>query len=302
MPSEQRLVCFDEMELGFSNEEAIKEANRCLNCNMCSNSDQIFEDFEKAVDSTGVMISHYGDQPNMPSLNAIDYLEIPRSVIGILNQNDIEPVVLADEKCCGHDALWRGDIETFKKLANYNKKLFKEAGVKTIIFSCAEGYYTWKKEYKELFKDDEDFDFEIYHISEYILNEGLFDNITFPNLGKVKVTYHDPCRLGRMSGVYDAPREILKKFPGLELVEMESNKQDAACCGVSAYISCDENSKQLQEKRIKEALETGAEYLISTCPKCLAHFNCYLNEHKELKSKLKVMDLLSFIGNMLLME
>ncbi len=302
MPSEQRLACFDEMELGFSNEEAIKEANRCLNCNMCSNSDQIFEDFEKAVDSNGVMISHYGDQPNMPSLNAIDYLEIPRSVIGILNQNDIEPVVLADEKCCGHDALWRGDIETFKKLANYNIRLFKDAGVKTIIFSCAEGYYTWKKEYKELFKDDEDFDFEIYHISEYILKEGLLDDITFPNLGKVKVTYHDPCRLGRMSSVYDAPREILKKFPGLELVEMESNKQDAACCGVSAYISCDENSKQLQEKRIKEALETGADYLISTCPKCLAHFNCYLNEHKELKSKLKVIDLLSFIGNMLLME
>jgi Fe-S oxidoreductase len=83
---------------------------------------------------------------------------------------------------------------------------------------------------------------------------------------------------------------------------MESNKQDAACCGVSAYISCDENSKQLQEKRIKEALETGADYLISTCPKCLAHFNCYLNEHKELKSKLKVIDLLSFVGTMLLME
>jgi len=302
MPSEQRLVCFDEMELGFSNEEAIKEANRCLNCNMCNSNDQIFEDFEKGIDSTGVMISHYGDQPNMPSLNAIDYLEIPRSVIGILNQNDIKPVVLADEKCCGHDALWRGDIETFKKLANYNVKLFKDAGVKTIVLSCAEGYYTWKKEYKELFKDDEDFNFEIYHISEYILKEGLFDNITFPNLGEVKVTYHDPCRLGRMSGVYDAPREILKKFPGLELVEMESNKQDAACCGVSAYISCDENSKQLQEKRIKEALETGADYLISTCPKCLAHFNCYLNEHKELKSKLKVIDLLSFVGTMLLME
>ena len=96
--------------LGFSEEEAIKEANRCLNCNCCSSSDQIFEDFEKAIDSSGVMISQYGDQANMSSLNAIDYLEIPRSVIGILNQNDIEPVALADEKCCGHDALWRGDL------------------------------------------------------------------------------------------------------------------------------------------------------------------------------------------------
>ncbi|MBY8980065.1 MAG: FAD-dependent oxidoreductase [Candidatus Lokiarchaeota archaeon] len=301
MPGEERLVCFDEMELGYSEEQAIKEANRCLNCNCCSNSDQIPEDYNEALDSSGIMIANYGNQANMSSYNSTDYLTIPKSVIGILNQNDIVPVVLPEEKCCGHDIIWQGDMKSFKKLAMYNIKLFKDAGVKTIVFSCPEGYYTWKNEYKKLFKKSEDFDFEIYHISEYILKENLLEDISFPNLGDVKVTYHDPCRLGRMSNVYDAPREVLNKIPGIILLEMENNRVDADCCGVSAYISCNQNSKLLQESRIKQAIETGADYLITTCPKCLTHFNCYLNENKELKNKIKVIDLLTFIGKMLFM-
>ncbi len=302
MPGEERLVCFDEMELGYTEEQAIKEANRCLNCNCCSNSDQIPEDYDAALDSSGIMIANYGNQANMPSYNSPDYLTIPKSVIGILNQNNIVPVVLPEEKCCGHDIVWQGDMESFEKLAKYNVKLFKDAGVKTIVFSCPEGYYTWKDEYKKLFKKSEDFDFEIYHISEYILKENLLEDISFPNLGEVKVTYHDPCRLGRMSNVYDAPREVLNKIPGIQLLEMENNRVDADCCGVSAYISCNQNSKLLQASRIKQAIETGADYLITTCPKCLTHFNCYLNENKELKNKIKVTDLLSFIGKMLFMQ
>ena len=299
MPGDERLVCFDEMELGYTEEQAKREANRCLNCNCCSNSDQIPEDFEKALDASGIMISNYGSQDNWGSLNAPDYLEIPKSAIGILNQKDIIPVVLPEEKCCGHDALWRGDVKTFKALAEYNVKLFKDAGVKTLIFTCAEGYYTWKHEYKNLFTRKDGFDFEIYHITEYILKEKLLEDISFPNLDKIKVTYHDPCRLGRMSSVFDAPRDVLKQIPSVEIVEMEYTMQDAECCGVSAYISCNEDSKKLQEKKILQAIETGAEYLITACPKCLAHLNCYLNEHRELKDKIKVIDIVSFLGKLL---
>jgi Fe-S oxidoreductase len=245
------------------------------------------------------MISNYGSQENWSSLNAPDYPDIPKSLIGLLNQNNIVPVVLPEEKCCGHDATWRGDVDTFKKLAKYNVKLFKDAGVKTLIFNCAEGYYTWKHDYKDLYKGSDEFDFEIYHISEYILKEKLLEDISFPSLDKINVTYHDPCRLGRLGKVFDAPREVLKQIPAVNLIEMEDTMQDAECCGVSAYISCNQDSKKLQEKKINQAIATGAEYIITACPKCVAHLNCYLNENRDLKDKIQVIDLVSFLGKLL---
>ena len=223
-----------------------------------------------------------------------------------MNHKNISPVVLADEKCCGHDLLWQGDLDSFEKLARYNVKLFRDAGVKTLVFSCAEGYYTWKYEYAKLFNDRADFDFEIYHISEYILKMDLLEGISFLNLGDVKVTYHDACRLGRLGGkLYDAPRELLKQLPGVDLIEMENIKDDANCCGISSYLSCNEFSRELRKRRIEEAVDTGADFLIVPCPKCLAHLNCYLNdpclskELKEIKNKIKIIDLSSFLGKRL---
>jgi len=302
LPLEKRLRGFDEVELGMTEERAIQEASRCLNCNICCSTDQRIDAYVNACEESDVQECVYGIQPTIQCYDASDFLEIPKTVIGLLNQKDIKPVVLSDEKCCGHDSLWQGDIQSFEKLAKYNVKLFKDAGVKTIIFSCAEGYYTWKYEYKKLFKDSQEFDFEIYHITEYIQKAGLLEDLKFPIMEKIKVTYHDACRLGRMSNVYDAPREILNKIPFVELVEMKSNKVDALCCGVSSYISCNEYSRMIQAERIQEAIDTGADYLIVSCPKCLAHLNCYLNEKKEQKHKIKIMDLTTFIGKLLFLN
>jgi len=91
------------------------------------------------------------------------------------------------------------------------------------------------------------------------------------------------------------------------LIEMENIKDDANCCGVSAFTNCNEFTHVLRKNRINEAANTGAEYLIVSCPKCLTHFNCYINEeislnseHNELRNKIKVEDLASFIGKLLM--
>jgi len=233
----------------------------------------------------------------------IKYTSTAITILSLLNEADKIPVVL-NEKCCGHDALWgRGDMETFKKLAEYNVQLYKNAGVKKIIIGCAEGYRTWKYDYPKIIKD---FNFEILHFSEYFLQENILDNVRFPQGKNIKVTYHDSCRLGRRGGkLYDAPRELLKKIPGIELLEMDNVKDDANCCGVVGFMNCNEYSRLLRQNRIKEAINTGAEYLIVPCPKCLTHFTCYLNEsysnedNKELKNKIEVIDLASFIGKFL---
>jgi len=233
----------------------------------------------------------------------IDYLHSSITIINLLNEAGIVPVVL-NEKCCGHDNLWgRGDFDSFKKLAEFNVNLYRNAGVKTIILGCAEGYRTWKFDYPKIIKD---FDFEVLHFSEFFLREKILEKIRIPQETKIKVTYHDSCRLGRLADkVYEAPRELIKLIPGVELVEMENIKDDANCCGVSAFMGCNESSRILRQNRIKEAINTGADYLIVPCPKCLTHFNCYLSEpslneeYKELKNKIKVVDLASFIGKLL---
>ncbi|MFX1356072.1 MAG: (Fe-S)-binding protein [Promethearchaeota archaeon] len=259
----------------------------------------------KTTDS-GELAYFIGCLPIMDTIfykSKINYISTPKTIIGLLNENDIIPVVL-NEKCCGHDILWgRGDINTFKKLAEYNVKLYREAGVKTIILGCAEGYRTWKFDYPKIIKD---FDFNVVHFSEFFLQENILENVRFPQETKIKVTYHDACRLGRLGGkVYDAPRDLIKQIPGVELIEMKNIRDDANCCGVSAFMGCNESTRTLRQNRIKEAIETGAQYLIVPCPKCLTHFDCYLNEpslddeHKEFKNKIKVIDLASFIGELL---
>lgn len=233
----------------------------------------------------------------------VKYANSAISIISLLNGVDITPVVL-NEKCCGHDILWsKGDIETFKKLAEYNVNIYRKAGVRTIIVNCAEGYRTWKIDYPRVV---DDFDFEVLHVSEFLLKENLIDDLRFPQEGEVSVTYHDACRLGRLGGkLYDAPRKLLEKIPGVRLLEMDNIKDDARCCGVSAFSCCNEYTRVIRQQRIEEAAKTGAEYLVVPCPKCLSHFNCYLNEpslddnHRKLKDQIKVIDLASFLGQRL---
>ncbi|MFX0008522.1 MAG: (Fe-S)-binding protein [Promethearchaeota archaeon] len=233
----------------------------------------------------------------------LKYTSIPISVISLLNEVDIVPVVL-NEKCCGHDILWgKGDFNTFKKFAEYNTQLYRNAGVKTIIVGCAEGYRTWKFDYPKII---ENFDFRVLHFSEFFLEKKILENVRFPSYSEIKVTYHDSCRMGRIGDkLYNAPRELIKQIPGVRLIEMENIKDDANCCGVSAFSNCNDFTRILRENRINEAINTKADYLLVPCPKCLTHFNCYINElsidkeENELKNKIKVIDLASFIGGLL---
>jgi Fe-S oxidoreductase len=228
----------------------------------------------------------------------VKYIKSAKSIIGLLNEGDIAPVVL-NEKCCGHDLLWgRADEETFKKLAEYNVKLYRDARVETIVFGCAEGYKTWKYDYP---KYVDDMSFEIIHFTEFILKNDILEHLRFPQELDITVTYHDACRLGRLGDkLYDPPREIIKRIPGVKLIEMGNIKDDARCCGVSTFSGCNEYTRLLRKRRIEEAANTGAEYLLASCPKCITHFNCYLNEPGlESKPQIRVMDLASFIGELL---
>jgi heterodisulfide reductase subunit D len=225
-------------------------------------------------------------------------LNITEASLKILNHFGVEPMLLPDEKCCGHDALWTGDVETFQRLAEHNTKLIKESGVNKIIFSCPEGYRTFKLDYPE---HGFELGCELQHISEFVAEKIEKNELKFKEVRR-KVTYQDPCRLGRHLGIYDSPRKVLGAIPGIELIEMEKNREYALCCGTSAFTNCDIYSHEMRVDRLLEAKATGSEILVTTCPKCQIHFRCAMNNKGEEKGpdiNIEVMDLANLVATAL---
>jgi len=212
-------------------------------------------------------------------------VEIAQSMVKILNQAGITPVVLKNERCCGHDLSFSGDLESFTELAKASIAEIKKSGVSRIVTACPECYRTFKLEYPEISKT---FDFEVIHSSEFLAELINEKKINFPEKFDKIVSYQDPCRLGRHMGVYEPPRQVMTSIPGIALVEMNRNREDALCCGVSAWQSCGQHSKRIQVERLAEAKGTGADLLITACPKCQIHLNCAMTEKTQTKHVDKV--------------
>jgi Fe-S oxidoreductase len=188
----------------------------------------------------------------------------------ILNRAGIDFGILGtEENCCGESIRKTGSEEVFKDLARENIKTFIENGVKKILVSSPHCYHTFKNEYPEFMVN-----FEVIHASQYLfelINEGRLE--LTKEYGK-KVTYHDPCYLGRHNDIYDEPREILKKIPGLELIEMPDSRKDSLCCGGGGGRIWMDTPKdeRFSDLRLKQANEVGAQELVTACPYCITNF------------------------------
>jgi len=220
-------------------------------------------------------------------------LQTARSILVLLNKMGIEPVISNQERCCGHDALWCGDPTTFRKLAEWNLAMIQDSCAKTVLFSCPEGYVTFKNYYPKYFGD---LPFEVLHMTEFLARELPKTGLSFQASSTETITYHDPCRLGRLAGIYDTPRQLLGMLPGVQLVEMERNRENAMCCGTSAWMECSSYSKAIQTERMQEAIQTGAHTLVTACPKCQIHFTC---AQSDTDINLNVADLYTYLSQRL---
>jgi len=222
-------------------------------------------------------------------------LDIARSAVRLLNHQGIRPVIVDEERCCGHDLLWSGEREPFEALARENTRAFEARGVKRIITTCAECASTWRTDYAAAVPSYQP---RVEHIAEFLSGCVEKGTLVFGRAGDTEaperllrgaaddgdgaiLTYQDPCRLGRHLGVYDAPRRVLESLPGTKLVEMPRTGRDAVCCGTSGFIHCDAVSRGLQTERLAEAAGTGAGTLVTACPKCLIHFTCAQTEDRR---------------------
>jgi len=219
--------------------------------------------------------------------------KIARSTVKALNRLGITPMVLENERCCGHDLLWEGEIDDFRRLAELNLKIIEESGAQRVVTSCAECYHTLAVDYPRYVGG---LKAEVIHISE-ILAQGL----PTPKRNRApttRVTYQDPCRLGRFSGQYEPPRQVIASLPGVELVEMERNRAQALCCGTSCWTNCGADNKEIQVERLREAKTTGADLLITACPKCQIHFRCAMRDEKvDEEARIEVEDLVVLAAN-----
>ncbi len=217
-------------------------------------------------------------------------LESARSVLNLLNKMGITPVISNEERCCGHDALASGNEATFRKLAERNLEVIASSGAKTVLFSCPEGYATFKKQYPKYFGN---LPFEVLHMSEFLARELPGSGLAFKPSQNGGVTFQDPCRLGRGAGIYEAPRDLLKSIPETRLVEMGRNRENALCCGTSAWMECSNCSKAMRLERLQEALDTGTRTLVTACPKCQIHFTC---ASRTAEMDLRITDIYAYLS------
>ena len=224
--------------------------------------------------------------------------KVARTAVTLLKNAGVDVGIMGkDETCCGGKAYEMGYQGELTKYAENNTEAWTNAGVKTVVTACSDGYYTFKRLYPELGSK-----FEVLHIVEFIdrlIKEG---KLKFTKTIPMTVTYHDPCHLGRrdhvyvpgeaIMGLYDQPRDIIKSIPGVELVEMERIKEYAWCCGAGGGVKeayPDFNTFTAQE-RTEEAKATGAEALVTACPWCERNFLDALNG-----DKMKVLDIIELV-------
>jgi len=167
-----------------------------------------------------------------------------------------------DEPCCGSTLLRVGQKAAFEELVEGNVKRFDELGISRIVTACPGCYTTLKRSL-----EDRGSKIQVLHLSQEIAQQIRTGRLELRK-GREKVTYHDPCHLGRLGGVFEEPREIVKAVA--ELVEMPNNRYESRCCGAGAGLQSafPKLSKDLAAKRVAEAKATGAAAIVTSCPFC----------------------------------
>jgi Fe-S oxidoreductase len=196
--------------------------------------------------------------------------KVARATVDILKRAGVDFGILGTkENCCGESIRRTGDEPLFKRLARENIKAFIDAGVHKILVSSPHCYHTFKNEYTEF-----NVSFEVVHISQYLFQLIEQGRLPLKGVFKGNVTYHDPCYLGRHNGIYDEPRAVLGRVPGLKLVEMEESRQNSLCCGGGGGGIWIETAKveRFADLRLAQARETGASTLVTACPYCITNF------------------------------
>ncbi len=213
---------------------------------------------------------------------------IPQSLAQVLQKAGVDFTTLGGEEwCCGFPLIIAGLGAEAKALARHNVDAVRALGAKTLVATCPSCYHTWQHDYPRLL--GEPLGFEVRHAAELLA--GMVDAGQL-RLGPYEkaLTYHDPCDLGRTSGIYDAPRRVLQAIPGVRFAEMKDNRAMALCCGGGGDVEMGdaELTAAVGRRRLAQAQETGAEVIVSACQQCKRTLSAAARREK---ARVRVLDI-----------
>ena len=200
------------------------------------------------------------------------YPQTAKACVRILQKAGKNIAYLGEKEwCCGAPAFWSGNNKLFEQIVRHNLAAIDSSGAKEVIVGCAVCYNMIKTNYPKFAKVP----FKISHISQFIAESIREGQIKFVKPFNRKLTYHDPCHLGREEKIYEEPRTIIKQIPGVKFVEMERNRQAAWCCGEGVVVNAlfPNLTRKISAERIEEARRAGAEAIVTCCPGCAATLN-----------------------------
>ncbi|MCL6432040.1 MAG: (Fe-S)-binding protein [Anaerolineae bacterium] len=217
---------------------------------------------------------------------------IPQSLVQVCRALNLDLATLAsDEWCCGFPLIIAGLGREAAALARHNVAAVRALGAHTLVTTCPSCLHTWRHTYPAII--GEPLGFGVQHASELL--GGLAEAGQLP-LGPYPhvVTYHDPCDLGRTSGIYEAPRQLLRAIPGLELREMRDNRQLALCCGGGGDVETGDPAltAAVARRRLLQAQETGADAIVTACQQCKRTLSAAVRREK---ARLRVLDVVEVV-------
>jgi heterodisulfide reductase subunit D len=217
---------------------------------------------------------------------------VPQSFVSVMDRAGVDYTTLGgQEYCCGFPLIIAGMGKDTREMMRHNVEAVRALGAKKLVAACPSCYHTWKHEYPRLI--GEPLGFEVLHETELLAGLVAGGAVDLKPVKKT-VTYHDPCDLGRNSGIYDAPRQIIESIPGITLVEMKDHHQYALCCGGGGDVEMADAgmSQAVAARRMGQAQDTGADLIITACQQCK---RTLLGAARREKIRIKTLDIVELL-------
>jgi heterodisulfide reductase subunit D len=217
--------------------------------------------------------------------------KIPMALAKILEVSGVDFTLLGEEEwCCGYPLLGAGYSEQLPDIIEHNMEAVRQKGAQTLVFACPTCYQMWNDHYPK--------EFNLMPAAEFLLELVNKGDLNFNELD-LTVTYHDPCDLGRGSGIYDVPRELIRSIPGIKFVEMKRNRENCMCCGGGGNLEMVDPKlvAEIAKQKIEQVTDTGADAVVTACQQCVRTMMGYVRRNKL---SIDVMDITLLVEKALL--